>query len=132
MIGPTTDSEYLLIRKTSEEYRSNGYEVQLAAVLDFLPNFQADLLVRKGDEVKVIEVKSRPSLAADPKPKPGWDVHLLGVENQARSRAGGLVPLIAGWYGSTASPLPVGRPVRRGSRRLSPAPLPWFPGTGSR
>ena len=88
MVGPATDSEYLLIRKTAEEYRSNGYEVQLAAVLDFLPNFQADLLVRKGDEVKVIEVKSRPSLAADPRiselaklidSKPGWSFELVLV-----------------------------------------------------
>ena len=88
MVGPTTDSEYLLIRKTAEEYRSNGYEVQLAAVLDFLPNFQADLLVRKGDEVKVIEVKSRSSLAADPRiselaqlidSKPGWSFELILV-----------------------------------------------------
>ena len=67
MVGPATDSEYLLARKTAEEYRSNGYEVQLEAALDFFPNFRADLLVRKGDEAKVIEVKSRPSLAADPR-----------------------------------------------------------------
>ena len=88
MVRYTTDSEYLLTQKTAEEYRSNGYEVQLAASLDFFPNFRADLLVRKGDEVKVIEVKSRPSLAADPKitelarlidSKPGWSFELLLV-----------------------------------------------------
>ena len=88
MVRDTTDSEYLLTQKTAEEYRSNGYEVQLAASLDFFPNFHADLLVRKGDEVKVIEVKSRPSLAADPKitelarlidSKPGWSFELLLV-----------------------------------------------------
>ncbi len=88
MVGPTTNFEYLLTRKTAEEYRSNGYEVQLAASLDFFPDFQADLLVRKGDEVKVIEVKSRPSLAADPRiselaqlidSKPGWSFELVLV-----------------------------------------------------
>jgi len=85
MVGPATDSEYLLTRKTAEEYRSNGYEVQLEASLDFFPGFQADLLVRKGDEAKVIDVKSRPSLAADPRiselarlieSKPGWSFEL--------------------------------------------------------
>ena len=67
MVGHGTISEYLLTKKTAEEYRSRGYEVLAEASLDFLPGFTADLLVRKGDEVKVIEVKSRPSLAADPK-----------------------------------------------------------------
>ena len=93
MVGPTTDSEYLLRQKTAEEYRSNGYEVQLEAPLDFLPNFRADLLVRKGDEVKVIEVKSRPSLAADPRvselarlieSKPGWSFELVLVGEPER------------------------------------------------
>ena len=88
MVGPTTDSEYLLIQKTAEEYRSNGYDVQLEASLDFFPDFRADLMVRKGDEVKVIEVKSRPSLVADPRvselarlieSKPGWSFELILV-----------------------------------------------------
>ena len=88
MVRDATDSEYLLTRKTAEEYRSMGYEVLLEASLDFFPNFRADLLVRKGDEVKVIEVKSRPSLAANPKivelariidSKPGWSFELLLV-----------------------------------------------------
>ena len=88
MVGNATGSEYLLARKTAEEYRSKGYEVLLDAPLDFLPGFTADLLVRKGDEVRVIEVKSRPSLAADPKiselarlieSKPGWSFELLLV-----------------------------------------------------
>ena len=101
MIGPTTDSEYLLTQKTAEEYRSNGYEVQLEAFLDFFPNFRADLLVRKGDEVKVIEVKSRPSLAADPRvselaklieSKPGWsfELVLVGEPEKVDSPAGAL------------------------------------------
>ena len=93
MVGHASGSEYLLTQKTAEEYRSNGYEVQLEASLDFFPGFLADLLVRKGDEVKVIEVKSRPSLAADPKiselarlidSKPGWSFELLLVGEPER------------------------------------------------
>ena len=88
MVRHGTIFEYLLTQKTAEEYRSRGYEVLVEASLDFLPGFTADLLVRKGDEVKVIEVKSRPSLAADPKiselariieSKPGWTFELLLV-----------------------------------------------------
>ena len=88
MVRNTTDSEYLLTRKTAEEYRSKGYEVLFEAPLDFMPGFRADLLVRKGDEARVIEVKSRPSLAADPKisqlarlieSMPGWTFELVLV-----------------------------------------------------
>ena len=88
MVAQGTTSEHLLTKKTAEEYRGRGYEVLMQAPLDFLPGFTADLLVRKGDEVKVIEVKSRPSLAADPKieelarsieSKPGWTFELLLV-----------------------------------------------------
>ena len=88
MTNDSNDSEYLLARKTAQEYRSKGYEVSLDPVLDFFPGFRADLLVWKGDEVKVIEVKSRSSLAADPRinqlariidSKPGWSFELLLV-----------------------------------------------------
>ncbi len=88
MVRSVTASEYLLIQKTAEEYRSKGYEVLSDAPIDFLPGFIADLLVRKGDEVRVIEVKSRSSLAADPKlselarlidSKPEWRFELLLV-----------------------------------------------------
>ena len=88
MLGVINDTEYLLAHKTAEEYRSKGYEVSLEAPLDFFPGFQADLLVRKGDEAKVIEVKSRSSLAANPRisqlarvinSKPGWSFELLLV-----------------------------------------------------
>ena len=88
MVTDVTDAEYLLTRKTAEEYRSQGYDVVLEAPLEFLPGFSADLLVRKGDDVKVIEVKSRSSLAADPKiselarlidSKRGWSFELVLV-----------------------------------------------------
>ena len=67
MVNVANNTEYLLTLKTAEEYRSKGYEVLRDAALDFLPGYRADLLVKKGDEVKVIEVKTRSSLAADPK-----------------------------------------------------------------
>ena len=88
MVRSVTESEYLLIQKTAEEYRSKGYDVSLDAALAFLPDLSVDLLVRKGDEVKVIEVQSRRSLAANPKiselarlieSKPGWSFELLLV-----------------------------------------------------
>ena len=99
MVREVTDSEYMLTRKTAEDYRNRGYEVQLDAPLDLLPGFRADLLVRKGDEVRVIEVKSRPSLAADPRvrelaqlidSKPGWsfDLLLVGEPEKLDSPAG--------------------------------------------
>ena len=61
-----SNAEYLLVRKTAEKYRRQGYEVTLDAPLDFLPGCRADLLASKADEVTVIEIKSRSSLAADP------------------------------------------------------------------
>ena len=88
MVREATNTEYLLTRKTAEEYRSRGYEVSLETPLDFLPGFQADLIARKGGETKVIEVKSRSSLAAIPQigelarivdSKPGWSFELLLV-----------------------------------------------------
>lgn len=93
MVRDTADSEYLLTRKTAEEYRSKGYEVLLEAPLDFMPGFRADLLVRKGDEARVIEVKSRRSLTADPKisklarlveSMPGWTFELVLVGEPER------------------------------------------------
>ena len=88
-----SNAEYLLARKTAEEYRRKGYDVAMDVPLDFLPGFRADLLVRKPDEVKVVEVKSRSSLAADPRirqlaqvvdSKPGWSFELLLVAEPER------------------------------------------------
>lgn len=88
MIENATNTEFLFIRKTAEEFRSKGYEVTLEPLLDFLPGFQPDLLVRKGEDVRVIEVKSRSSLAAEPRirelaqtvdSKPGWTFDLILV-----------------------------------------------------
>ncbi|MDE2736598.1 MAG: hypothetical protein OXI72_19530 [Gemmatimonadota bacterium] len=54
LISNATNAEYLLALKTAQEYRSKGYDVSTEVLLDFFPNFQADLVVRKGDESKVL------------------------------------------------------------------------------
>lgn len=85
--------ELVLIHKTAEEYRQKGYEVTVETPLDFLPGFFADLVARKGEEVKVIEVKSRASLAASPQigelarildSKLGWSLDLVMVGEPER------------------------------------------------
>ena len=87
MVG-ASDVEFLLTRKTAEEYRARGYEVLQEVALDFFPGFHADLVVEKGTDKRVIEVKKRSSLAADPRiselarlidAKPGWSFDLLLV-----------------------------------------------------
>lgn len=96
MIDRRANAEYVLLRKAAEEYRNKGYEVILDAPLDFLPGFQADLLVRKDGDAKVIEVKTRASLAASPKirelaqvidSKPGWSLELLLVAEPEKLEA---------------------------------------------
>ncbi len=80
--------ERKFIDKTAARYRSRGYDVEENCPLDFLPGFRADLVARKEGDVRVIEVKSRTSLAATPKlnelaeilyDKPGWSYDLLFV-----------------------------------------------------
>ncbi len=88
MIDRVSNSEFLLTQKTAEEYRNKGYEVSRDVLLDFFPDFYADLVVQKGADRKVVEVKQRSSLAADPRirelariidSKPGWSFELLLV-----------------------------------------------------
>ena len=89
-----TEAQY--ISKTAAEYRSRGYEVWQEAPLDFLPNFRADLVVRKDGQTKVIEVKTRTSLAVTPaveqlaeaiNAKPDWSFELLVVGEPERLNA---------------------------------------------
>lgn len=84
----STNVEYLLTRKTAEEYRSKGYEVVLEPELDFFPGFRPDMVVRKDGQSKVVEVRTRSLLGADPRvsdmsriieSKPGWSFELLLV-----------------------------------------------------
>lgn len=80
--------ERKFIAKRAAEYRSRGYEVEEDCPLEFLPGYRADLVVRKGEETRVIEVKTRTSLAKSPGmtelaeilyEKPGWSYDLLLV-----------------------------------------------------
>ncbi len=66
MIDDLTIAEKEFADIKAAEYLGKGYQVLRDAQLDFLPGYLADLLVKKGDETKVIEVKTRPSLAANP------------------------------------------------------------------
>ena len=79
-------------RAIAEEYRGRSYGVieepspeQLPA---FLSGYQPDLLLRKGDESILVEVKTRSSLAKDPhvrdlaellQREPGWSFELVVV-----------------------------------------------------
>ena len=88
MVDGESNAGYILERQTAAEYRRKGYDVTEGELLDFLPGFRADLVIRKGDEARVIEVKSRASLAATPRitelarvieSQPGWSFELLLV-----------------------------------------------------
>ncbi len=88
MIKNATAAETLLIQKTAAEYRKKGYEVSVEVSLDFLPGFRADLIAKRDDEARIVAVKSRSSLAAEPRigelaqiveTKPGWSFELLLV-----------------------------------------------------
>ena len=59
--------EVMLKRETVQKYRAKGYEVSTEAPLDFFAGFVADVVARRGEETRVIEVKSRSTLAADPR-----------------------------------------------------------------
>ena len=76
------------IHAKAAEFRSLGYKVQQETPLEFMPDFIADLVVSKGDETTVIEVKSRTALAETPRitelaeilhNKPGWNFQLYWV-----------------------------------------------------
>ena len=77
-------------RAIAGEYRSKGYvvieEPTQNQLPDFLSGYHPDLLVRKGDEARVVVVKSRASLAQEPQirdlarllhTKPDWNFELV-------------------------------------------------------
>jgi uncharacterized protein YutE (UPF0331/DUF86 family) len=79
------------------EYMGKGYVVERDAPLEFLPGFRADLLVEMGEENKVIEIKTRPSLMANPglreikriiDARPGWRFELRVVGEPERVEVG--------------------------------------------
>ena len=97
MTADLTIAEKRIADITAAEYVGKGYQVWQDAPLHFLPGFRADVLVKKGDERKVIAVKTRPSLVADPafsefkriiNSRPGWSFELLLVGEPERLDAG--------------------------------------------
>lgn len=87
----------------AEEYRSGGFEVVFEPgpelLPDFLREYRPDLLVRKGEETIIVEVRSRASLAKEPhiremarllseKPHLKFELVLLGAEEQGGTPEG--------------------------------------------
>ncbi|MEH2420661.1 MAG: hypothetical protein V7K48_06850 [Nostoc sp.] len=66
MATSTANLERERLLKLAEEYRKKGYEVffhpNIEDLPEFLNNYRPDMIVRKGEENVVIEVKSRSSL----------------------------------------------------------------------
>ncbi|MEH1897007.1 MAG: hypothetical protein V7K94_17225 [Nostoc sp.] len=66
MANSTANLERERLLKLAEEYREKGYEVffhpNIEDLPDFLNNYRPDMIVRRGEENVVIEVKSRSSL----------------------------------------------------------------------
>ncbi|WP_420625130.1 hypothetical protein [Candidatus Poriferisodalis sp.] len=80
--------ERVLVLKTADEYREKGYDVSLESTVDILSGYRADLVARKDDQVRVVEVRRRSSLKGDPRirelaraveAKPGWSLDLVLV-----------------------------------------------------
>ena len=78
----------------ADEYRSLGYLVSREELLENVPGFRADLVVRKDGHTKVVEVRTQSSLAAAEQldevarvinDTPGWsfELHLLGDADQS-------------------------------------------------
>ena len=99
----TLTTERQRARALAEEYRRKGYEVIEEPAPEQLPDFLAGyhpaLLIRKGDEAGVVEVKSRVSLAKEPhvrelaqllRTKPNWNFELVivGEEEPLRTPEG--------------------------------------------
>lgn len=68
MATPTANLERERLLQLAEEYRNKGYEVSFHPnpedLPDFLRNYRLDMIVRRGDESVIIEVKSRHSLSS--------------------------------------------------------------------
>ena len=94
MVSDTALTERQLADIRAEEYRAQGYEVERNVPLDFVPDFTADLVVRKDGHTKVIAVTTQTTLARRSpikelgrvlNNKPGWSFQLLLVgEPEAR------------------------------------------------
>ena len=91
MPTPTANLERDRLLQLAEEYRNKGYEISFHPnpedLPDFLKNYRPDMIVRRGDEAVIIEVKSRRSLnssrqylqnlAQSVEQHPGWRFELV-------------------------------------------------------
>lgn len=90
-------SERQRVQELAQEYRSKGYEVikepSPKQLPDFLREYRPDLLVRKGSESIVVEVKTRSSLAENPRLRdlarvlhdtPDWKFELVTVREKEK------------------------------------------------
>ncbi|MEH2083566.1 MAG: hypothetical protein V7K89_27405 [Nostoc sp.] len=92
MAIPTANLERERLLKLAEEYREKGYEIffhpNIEDLPDFLKTYRPDMIVRRGEENVVIEVKSRSSfdsssnqylgnLAQAVERHPGWRFELV-------------------------------------------------------
>ena len=93
MLYDTLIAEKRVADMKANQYRSEGYEVSREVVLDFLPSYRADLVVRKDGHSKVIAVMTRSSLnatsniaeiAQQVNDQPNWSFELLLVGEPER------------------------------------------------
>lgn len=92
MATPTANLERDRLLQLAEEYRNKGYEISFHPnpedLPDFLKNYRPDMIVRRGDEAAIVEVKSRRSLnsssrqylqnlAQSVEQHPGWRFELV-------------------------------------------------------
>ena len=100
MATPTANLERERLLKLAQEYRAQGYEVSLHPSLEDLPNFlknyRPDMIVRRGDEAMIVEVKSRSSLNSSSsqylrilaqaiEQHPGWRFELVMINPEDAS-----------------------------------------------
>ena len=92
MATPTATLERERLLQLAEEYRDKGYEISFHPnpedLPDFLRNYRPDMVVRRGEEAVIIEVKSRrtlsssssqylQNLAQSVEQHPGWRFELV-------------------------------------------------------
>ena len=84
----TETAEARYIRLIELEYIEQGYSVDRDIHLDFIPDFRVDMIARKGDETKILEIKTAASLASNPvyidirkaiESRPGWKYGIVLV-----------------------------------------------------
>jgi uncharacterized protein YutE (UPF0331/DUF86 family) len=96
MAIPTATLEREQLLKLAEEYRGKGYDVSFHPnsedLPDFLRNYRPGMIVRRGDEAVIVEVKSRSSLDSSStelrhlaqlvEQHPGWRLELVMTNSE--------------------------------------------------